>query len=146
MSVLAEFLATFAAGLFTGAAVYITFVEHPARLSCGPEIAVTEFRPSYRRAAIMQATLALIGAVAAVAHWVMGSALGWLIGGILLGAVIPFTLLVILPTNKCLLDKSLKVGSPDTGLLLTRWGRLHAVRTGLSLVAFVVFLLLLVSR
>jgi hypothetical protein len=144
--VLAELLATWTAGLFTGAALYITLVEHPARLSCGPEIAVTEFRPSYKRAAIMQATLALVGAVSAVARWVMGSPIGWLIGGILLGAVIPFTLLVILPTNKRLLDRSLNLDSPETTVLLTRWGRLHAIRTGLSLVAFIMFLLLLVSR
>ena len=146
MSVLAELLATLTAGLFTGAALYITLVEHPARLSCGSVIAVTEFRPSYKRAAVMQATLALVGAVAAIARWAMGSALGWLIGGILLGAVIPFTLLVILRTNKRLLDPSLRVDSPETALLLTRWGRLHAVRTGLSLVAFLTLLSLLVFR
>ncbi len=140
MSVLAELLATLTAGLFTGAALYITLVEHPARLSCGPVIAVTEFRPSYKPAAVMQATLALLGAVAAAARWVMGSALGWLIAGILLGAVIPFTLFVILPTNKRLLDRSLNLDSPETTILLTRWGRLHAVRTGLSLVAFLMFL------
>ena len=146
MSLLAELLATLTAGLFTGAALYITLVEHPARLSCGPVIAVTEFRPSYKRAAVMQATLALVGAASAVARWVMGSPLGWLIGGMLLGAVIPFTLFVILSTNKRLLDRSLNLDSSETSLLLTRWGRLHAVRTGLSLVAFLLFLSLLVFQ
>jgi anthrone oxygenase-like protein len=146
VSVLAELFATLTAGLFAGAALYITVVEHPARLSCGPVIAVTEFRPSYKRAAVMQATLALAGAVAAIARWAMGSTLGWLIGGILLGAVIPFTLAVILPTNKRLLDPSLSLDSLEITLLLIRWGRLHAVRTGLSVVAFLMFLSLLVLR
>jgi hypothetical protein len=45
-----ELLATLCAGLFAGAAIYITFVEHPARLECGTELAATEFAPSYRRA------------------------------------------------------------------------------------------------
>jgi hypothetical protein len=31
----------------------------------------------------------------------------WLVGGIVLGAVIPFTLIVILPTNKQLLSPAL---------------------------------------
>src|SRR5713226_9224613 len=100
MAPLMELLATLAAGLFTGAAVYVTLVEHPARVSCGTAVAITEFRPSYKRAALMQAVLSLVGAAAAVARWSIGGPPAWLIGGLLLGAVIPFTLLVIFPTNK----------------------------------------------
>jgi hypothetical protein len=51
-------VATVSAGLFSGAAIYINAVEHPARLSCGTELAVREFAPSYRRATAMQASLA----------------------------------------------------------------------------------------
>ena len=54
-------LGTLAAGLFAGAAVYISAVEHPARLSCGTALALSEFAPSYRRATIMQAPLVLPG-------------------------------------------------------------------------------------
>ncbi len=32
--------ATLTTALFTGAAVYVTFVEHPARLQCSTEIAI----------------------------------------------------------------------------------------------------------
>src|SRR5882672_7166549 len=38
--------ATLATALFTGAAVYITLVEHPARLQCASEIAVAQWRRS----------------------------------------------------------------------------------------------------
>ena len=48
-----ELIATICAGFFAGAAIYITLVEHPARLECGTELAVTEFGPSYRRATLM---------------------------------------------------------------------------------------------
>jgi uncharacterized membrane protein len=60
--------------------------------------------------------------------------------------VIPFTALVIMPTNKKLLD-------PETGndldlaeKLLTRWGRLHAVRSVASLGSLLTFLFLLTRR
>lgn len=145
MSPLLEILATLAAGLFAGAALYVTAVEHPARVSCGSALAVTEFRPSYERGAIMQATLALIGALAAMVRWGLGGQIGWLIGGLLLGAVVPFTLLVIMPTTTRLLDVSLELNSSESAVLLRHWGRLHAVRSAASLVAFTAFLFLFAS-
>jgi uncharacterized membrane protein len=131
-----EIIATLCAGLFAGAAIYITLVEHPARLECGTELAVTEFGPSYRRATLMQASLAALGLVAAIVAWGQGRGLLALVGGLLLGAVIPFTLLVILPTNTRLLDPGLDRRSADAAALLERWGRLHAVRSVLSGLAF----------
>lgn len=131
-----EALATLCAGLFAGAAVYITFVEHPARLECGTELAAREFGPSYRRATLMQASLAAVGLAAALVAWVRGRGLAVLIGGLLLGVVIPFTLLVILPTNKRLLDPGLDRSSAEAGALLGRWGQLHAVRSVVSALAF----------
>ena len=91
----------------------------------------------------MQASLALIGSSAGIARWGTGGGLGWLVSGVVLGAVVPFTLLVILPTNRRLLDPSLDKASPEAETLLARWGWLHAVRSALSLVAFVSFLILL---
>ena len=141
-----ELLATLCAGLFAGAAIYITLVEHPARLECGTDLAAREFVPSYRRATLMQASLAALGLLAAVFAWVQGRGLGALVGGALLGAVIPFTLVVIFPTNKRLLDPALDRGSVEAAALLAQWGRLHAVRGLLSACAFGVLLWHLARR
>ena len=141
-----ELLATLCAGLFAGAAIYITLVEHPARLECGTDLAAREFVPSYRRATLMQASLAALGLLAAVLAWVQGRGLGALVGGALLGAVIPFTLVVIFPTNKRLLDPALDRGSVEAAALLAQWGRLHAVRGLLSACAFGVLLWHLARR
>jgi uncharacterized membrane protein len=138
-----EVIAVLASGLFAGAAVYINLVEHPARVQCGTELAVAEFGPSYHRATFLQASLAITGLVAGTGAWIGGSGLGWLIGGVGLGSVIPFTLLVILPTNKRLLDPALDRRSQLAGDLLNRWARLHAVRSVLSVGAFVLLVCLL---
>ena len=135
-----ELLALLCAGLFAGAAVYISTVEHPARMSCGTMLATTEFAPSYRRATVLQASLAAWGCLSAIAAWLLAAPAVWLLGGVLLGAVIPFTLVVILPTNKGLLDPALDKDSPRAEQLLRRWGKLHAVRSWLSLGSFLVFL------
>jgi Domain of unknown function (DUF1772) len=141
---IAEFVAVLSCALFTGAAVYITFIEHPARMRCGVEIAATEFVPSYRRAAVMQATCAALGLLASVGAWLAGATLWWLVAGVLLGSVIPFTLIVILPTNKRLLSPALDRRSAEAERLLARWGRLHAVRSVLSGVALLIFLYLII--
>jgi len=131
-------IATFATGLFAGAALYINVVEHPARMECGTELAATEFGPSYRRASVMQAILAVIGLVAGIGAWLSLDHVALLVGAVLIGAVIPFTLLVVFPTNKQLLAPTLDKRSPRTAELLERWQQLHAVRTGLSVAAFAV--------
>jgi uncharacterized membrane protein len=136
-----EFVATLCTAVFAGAALYITFVEHPARMECGVDLAVTEFAPSYRRAAIMQASLAVFAFLTAASAWWLTSRFIWLLGGILVGTVVPFTLIAILPTNKKLLDPAIDKNSNSTRSLLTKWGRLHAVRTALSFIALIVMLL-----
>jgi anthrone oxygenase-like protein len=141
-----EIVSTLCAGLFAGAAIYINLVEHPARVECGIEVALTEFGPSYRRAAALQGALAAIGFLSAIAAWFMGAALWWLIAGSILGLVISFTLVVIFPTNKKLLDPSLDKNSALASMLLARWAKLHAVRSVLGLIAFLIFIVLLLAE
>jgi hypothetical protein len=144
MREIAEFVAVLSCSLFAGAAIYINLVEHPARMECGVEIAATEFPPSYRRATVMQAICAAVGLLSCVATWLGGASFWWLVAGVLLGSVIPFTLIVILPTNKRLLSPTLDRRSAEAERLLARWGRLHAVRSVLSGVALLIFLYLII--
>jgi hypothetical protein len=134
-------LAVLCAGLFAGAALYVSAVEHPARLSCGSRLALREFAPSYRLGTKLQASLAAAGLLSAAARWYQTRHPLLLIGGLVLGAVIPFTLLVIFPTNHRLLAPTLVPDSPEAYGLLRRWGHLHAVRTVLGFVAFLILLL-----
>jgi len=126
--VIPEIVATFASGIFAGAAAYINFVEHPARLSCGVLLAVTEWRPSYKRGTLMQASLAVIGSLSAFMSWWFERSLPWLLGGVLLLLIIPFTLIVILPTNKRLESQELDFAA----LGPTSRSSQHPERSGLS--------------
>jgi uncharacterized membrane protein len=94
----------------------------------------------------MQAPLALIGALAALLSYSINRRFTWLVGGLFLLLIIPFTLVVILPTNKKLESRELDLRSEEAGHLLRRWGRLHAVRSILSLAAFLLFLVSLLWR
>ena len=137
-------LALIAASLFAGAAAYVSFAEHPARLRLDTHALLTQWKPSYARGTLMQAPLAVIAAVFGAAsfffegfHWVA------LLGAVLILANVPLTLLVIMPINNKLKATSPEAAGEDTRELITIWGRLHALRTLLGAAAVVAFAVVL---
>lgn len=140
-----EFVAALCGALFAGAALYINLAEHPARMGLETRIAALQWAPSYRRATWMQAPLALLSFLTGATAWLMGAGPGWLIAAVLIGLVVPFTMIAIMPTNHRLLEPGRDLGSAATRALLERWGTLHAVRTALGILATLVYLWLLPS-
>jgi hypothetical protein len=139
MLVALKFIATFTAALFAGAALYVNLAEHPARMRLDTRAAAMQWAPSYARATWMQAPLALLSLVAGLGAWRLGGGVGWALAGLLIGAVVPFTLLGVMPTNRALLAPDRDLASMETRALLERWATLHAVRTVLSLAATVLY-------
>jgi uncharacterized membrane protein len=138
-------LALVAASLFTGAAVYISVAEHPARLGLADSPALAQWQPSYRRAVPMQAGLALLSALLGLWAWLdLGDPL-LLAGALLILAVVPFTFLVIMPTNKPMLEASPERAGPETRAMLVKWGRLHRVRNLFGLASVAAFVLALAA-
>jgi hypothetical protein len=135
-----QFLAVLCCTLFAGAAIYISLVEHPARMGCDTKTAATVWAPSYKRAAVMQAPLAALSFLAGVGAWLFGGGILWLIGAVLIGLVIPFTFIGVMPTNHQLLAPGRDLSSTETRSLLDKWGRLHAVRSALSFLGAIVYL------
>ena len=138
--VLLELIATLTAGLFAGAALYINLVEHPARMTLETKSAATEWGTSYSRATWMQAPLALLSLFAGLASWWLSGRIGWAVAALLIGAVLPFTFLGVMPTNKALLATDRDLTSAETQELLIQWNKLHAVRTVLSIAATLLYL------
>lgn len=139
-----QFICTFCSALFAGAALYINVAEHPARMGLETSAAAKQWAPSYRRATWLQAPLALLAFAAGLAAWLLGASVVWLVAALLIGAVVPFTFIAIMRTNKKLLAPDRDLASAETRALLETWGKLHTVRTSLSLVATVLCIWLLV--
>jgi uncharacterized membrane protein len=135
-----ELTAVLASTLFAGASIYINLVEHPARLSCGTEVAARQWAPSYKRATVMQVSLAVVATLTGAARGFADGSTLWFIAAALIFAVIPFTAVVVLPTNNRLLAPGRDLASAETRQLLESWGHLHAVRSALSLAASVLFI------
>lgn len=128
-------LALLATGVFTGAAVYIAVVEHPVRMD-DPVHALMQWRPSHRRGAVMQLSLAVLGTALALLAWRRSEAQPWLYGALCLGTVVPYTVVIMGPVARRLADNHLDPSRDEAKRLLDRWARLHAFRCFLGLVAF----------
>ncbi len=137
---LAGQLALIVAAVFTGAAVYVSVAEQPARLNLDDRALLTEWKPAYKRGFAMQAPLAIIGFLLGVLAWWQTGHWTWLLGAVVLVANWPYTLLVIMPTNQKLMDMELANAGPETRGLIERWATLHAGRTALGVAATLIYL------
>jgi Domain of unknown function (DUF1772) len=140
---LAGLLALTVAALFTGAAFYVNFAEHPARMKLDTRALLTQWAPSYKRGYTMQATLAVIGCILGlIAAWQTRHP-AFVAGALLIVANWPWTFFGIFPVNHKLLAMDPAKAGDEARSLLARWNKLHAVRTGLGALATAAFLLAL---
>jgi uncharacterized membrane protein len=136
-------LALVLAAAFAGAAFYVGYAEHPARLRLDDSSSVRQWKPSYEAGTRMQGSLAVIsGLLGLLAAW-NSHDWRWVLGAVLMFANWPYTLIAIMPTNRQLAAAAAADTRYPVRVLLERWGRLHALRTVLGVAATAVYLLAL---
>ena len=137
---LAGHLALTIAALFTGAAVYINIAEQPARLQLDDSSLLAEWKLAYRRGYMMQASLAIVGGFFGAVAFFAAFEWRWPLGALVLLVNWPYTIFVIMPTNQRLMNTPAGAATAETRRMIERWGRLHAGRSALGLIATLLFL------
>ena len=127
------------ATLFSGAALYISLVEHPARLELTDGPLLMQWQPSYKRALPIQSGLAIAGGATGILAGYLSADWRWFAGSALLLANWPFTLTVIMPVNKRLMAMPEREAGPASRAMLIQWGKLHNIRSLLGAATTLLF-------
>ena len=139
---IAGLVALTVAAAFASAAFYVGFAEQPARLRLDDRALLQQWKPSYARGFAMQATLAVISAVFGfLASWQLRD-WRWALAAMLILANWPYTLFVMMPTNKRIGAWPIESADRKSRALIARWGAMHAVRTALGVAATATYLAL----
>jgi Domain of unknown function (DUF1772) len=120
-------LALTIAAVFSGAAIYINVAEQPARLQLDYRSLLAEWKSAYRRGYIMQASLTIVGGVLGLVAYFSALDWRWLLGAVVLLANWPYTIFMIMPTNRRLMDTPLETAERDD---IARLGAAHDDRPG----------------
>jgi hypothetical protein len=139
MVAMLKVIATLSAAFFAGGGLFVSIVLSPAIVT-DMASAVSQFGNMYRHAAPWQGSNAIVCFLSAVIVSALTGDWWWALGGLLVGASVPFTLLVMMPVNNRLLDEKAPPTPEKAGPLLKHWGRLHWVRNILSTLGLTIML------
>jgi hypothetical protein len=89
---------------------------------------------------MMQASLVIVGGVLGLASFLSTFDWRWLLGAVVLLANWPYTIILIMPTNRRLTETPLDAATVETRRMIRRWGILHAERSALGFAATLIFL------
>ena len=133
-------IALFCCALFTGAATYVSLVEHPAMDEGGAKLAGAYLLTTHPRPVIVQASFGVVGSLAGIVAGLAGGGLWWSAGGIVLAGAMLFQLSVVMRVTRGLLDFDPR-GDPEAARrLFAKLAKLHAVLSLAGLTSLFMFI------
>ena len=127
------------AAAFAGAAVYVNWVEQPARLALDDQALLSEWAPSDSRGVALLAAFALIAAIAGLIAWFDSGDVRWAFGALIAIATWPYAFFVMAPLNNQILSLRGKDVAAARALV-RQWGFIESGFAAIGVVAVAFFL------
>ena len=127
------------AAAFSGAAIYVNWVEQPARLALDDEALLSEWAPSDSRGVALLAAFALAAALAGFIAWFESEDIRWVFGALVAIATWPYAFFVMAPLN----NQILSLRGEDVAAakaLIRQWGLIESGFAAIGVVAVAFFL------
>jgi len=134
-------VALFCCALFAGAATYVSLVGHPAMDEGGTGLPDTRVLVPHPKPAIFQASLGVIGSLAAMLAGSAGGAMWWLAGGTVLGAAAALQVFAVLPLTRRLTGREGRADPRSAVQIMARLAKLHAALSLAALAALFMFIM-----
>ncbi len=127
------------AAAFAGAAVYVNWVEQPARLALDEEALLSEWAPSDSRGVALLAAFALAAAVAGFLAYFESQDVRWVFGALIVISSWPYAFFVMAPLNNQILSlRGHDVAAAKA--LIRQWGFVELGFAAIGVVAVAMFL------
>ena len=133
-------------GAIFGIALAATVVVHPLLLQVKNTTAIEVFKPFFERTHKSVLILSIFVSLTALGASLVSGDWSWFIISLLMHLNGPYTIFAMMPLNNRLMTNGVDPDSEQTKLDLRRWGNLHAIRTILNGVVFILFLVNLIYR
>jgi len=127
-------------GAIFGIALSASIVVHPLLLKVKRSTAVEVFKPFFHRTHNSVMILSVLVTLAALTASFISGEWSWFIIALMMHLNGPYTFFMMMPLNNRLMEETVNPDSDQTEADLVRWGSLHAVRTLLNGIVFVLFL------
>ena len=135
----AGFIALVFAAAFAGAAIYVSWVEQPARLKLDDQALLSEWGPSDQRGVALLAAFALASGIAGFLAWFELDDVRWVFGALIVISTWPYAFFVMAPLNNQILSLH---GSDVSAAreLVRQWGLIESGFAAIGVVAVAMFL------
>jgi hypothetical protein len=132
-------LALAAAGAFTGASLYVNFVEQPARLKLDDRGLMKEWETSDHRGFALLAGLSLVSAILGFIDYKGSEDVRWLAGAATIIAAWPFMFYAVSPLDNRILALIAAEDGAEARKSIELWGKVELALTALGALAVALF-------
>jgi hypothetical protein len=127
------------AAAFAGAAIYVSWVEQPARMALDEEALLSEWGPSDSRGVALLLAFSLVAAAAGFIAYFGSQDVRWVFGALIVIASWPYAFFVMAPLNNQILSlRGRDVAAAQA--LIRQWGLIETGFAGIGVLAVAMFL------